>query len=105
MIQTLLQHAGISENDVEVFVLAGGFGSFMNHVSAAKIGLFPKSFLHKTQTMGNTAGEGAALAVCTSNARVALDEIRRCCEYIELSTSKVFNEEFIEHILFPEREA
>lgn len=103
-IQTLLLHAGITEYEVKTFVLAGGFGSFMNHVSAANIGLFPKSFLPITQTMGNTAGEGATLAVCSANARMALEDMRKKCEYIELSTSKVFNDEFIEHIMFPERE-
>ncbi|MCL2366925.1 MAG: ASKHA domain-containing protein [Oscillospiraceae bacterium] len=100
-IQTLLAHAKISDEDVRTFVLAGGFGSFMDHVSAAKIGLFPKSFLPKTRTLGNTAGEGAALALCASEARITLDDMRRRCAYIELSTSKVFNDEFIEHIFFP----
>ncbi|MCL2390975.1 MAG: ASKHA domain-containing protein [Oscillospiraceae bacterium] len=99
-IYTLLQQAGFAANEVKSFVLAGGFGSYMDHVSAAKIGLFPEEFLPITQTMGNTAGEGAALAVRSAEARVALDEIRAHCEYVELSTSKVFNDAFIEHILF-----
>jgi len=103
-IQTLLEHAGVAENEVKSFVLAGGFGSFMDHVSAAKVGLFPKSFLPITQTMGNTAGEGAALALCSKEARTKLDDMRNHSEYIELSTSVVFNEQFIEHILFPEQE-
>jgi len=100
-IATLLHHASITEDKVESFILAGGFGSFMDHISAAKIGLFPKSFLSKTKTLGNTAGEGAVLALCSESARQTLTDIRRRCEYIELSTSKEFNEQFIEHILFP----
>jgi len=101
-IQTLLEYAKISEDEVISFVLAGGFGSFMDHVSAARIGLFPKSFLPVAQTMGNTAGEGAAIALCSSEARETLEDMRRRCEYIELSTSQVFNDQFIEHILFPD---
>ena len=99
-IETILNRASICEGEVKSFVLAGGFGSFMNHVSAARIGLFPKSFLPITKTVGNTAGEGAALALLTPDNRIALDDIRSRCEHVELSTSKVFNEAFIEHILF-----
>jgi len=99
-IQTLLEHAGITEDEVVSFVLAGGFGSFMDQYSAAQIGLFPKSFLPITKTVGNTAGEGAVLALCSSDARAALDNIKKRCQYIELSTSKVFNDQFIEQIMF-----
>ena len=101
-IQTLLRHAGIKEEQVASFVLAGGFGSFMDKHSAARIGLFPKSFLPVAQTLGNTAGEGAALALCSQNAREALSDIRERCEYIELSTSPVFNEQFVEQMMFGE---
>ena len=99
-IQTLLHHAGIAEGQVKAFILAGGFGSFMDQFSAARIGLFPKSFLPVAQTLGNTAGEGAALALCSPRAREALNDIRARCEYIELSTSSVFNEQFVEQMMF-----
>ena len=101
-IQTLLRHAGIIEAQIKAFVLAGGFGSFMDKTSAARVGLFPMSFLPITQTLGNTAGEGAALALCSRSARDALEDIRKRCEYIELSTSVVFNEQFIEQMMFDE---
>jgi uncharacterized 2Fe-2S/4Fe-4S cluster protein (DUF4445 family) len=99
-IQTLLQHAGIAEEQVASFVLAGGFGSLLDQFSAARIGLFPKCFLPVTRTLGNTAGEGAAIALCSEKARSVLEDIRKRCEYIELSTSKVFNEQFIEQMTF-----
>ena len=99
-IQTLLHHAGITERQVKSFIIAGGFGSFMNKFSAARIGLFPKSFLPVASTHGNTAGEGAALALCSETARTALEGIRKRCEYIELSTNKVFNEQFVEQMTF-----
>jgi len=99
-IQTLLHHAGITEDQVESFVLAGGFGSYMDKYSAARIGMFPISFLPKTQTLGNTAGEGAALALCSESARAALTSIRDRCKYIELSRSPVFIEQFVEQMMF-----
>ena len=99
-IQTLLQHAGVTEEQVGAFILAGGFGSFMDQSSAARIGLFPKSFLPTAITLGNTAGEGAALALLSDSARDALNNIRDRCEYIDLSTSPVFNEQFVEQMMF-----
>ena len=99
-IQTLLHHAGIAEDQVTSFILAGGFGSFMDHFSAARIGLFPKSFVPVAQTLGNTAGEGAVLALHSDTARRALDDIRERCEYIELSTNLKFNEQFVEQMMF-----
>ena len=101
-IQTLLHHAGIAEEQVNSFVLAGGFGSFMDQYSAARIGLFPKSFLPISQTLGNTAGEGAAIALCSESARARLGDIRDRCEYIELSADPVFSEQFMEQMMFPQ---
>ncbi len=97
-IQTMLRHAGIKE--VGSFLLCGGFGSFMDQKSAARMGLFPTSFLPVSKTMGNTAGEGAALTVWSEEARKRLNQFRDDCEYIELSDSLVFNEEFIEQMMF-----
>jgi len=104
-IQTLLRHVGITQDDVKQFVLAGGFGSFMNQFSAARIGLFPGVFLPVTLTLGNTAGEGAAVALCSPDARERLESMRKSCEYIELSTSPIFNEQFVEQMMFGEEES
>ena len=97
-IQTLLGHAGIREEQVESLVLAGGFGSFLDPVSAVRIGLFPKKFLSIAQALGNTAGEGAALALCSKAARTGLEDIRKRCKNIQLSTDPVFNERFVMHM-------
>ena len=99
-IQTLLTHVGLREDDIKTFVLAGGFGSFMDKVNAAKIGLFPKTFLPVTAVMGNTSGEGAILALCSPEAQEKLDDVREKSEYIELSTSTIWNEQFIEQMMF-----
>ena len=99
-IQTLLSHVGITEKHVKSFVLAGGFGSFMDQYSAARIGMFPTCFLPITQTLGNTAGEGAALALRSESAREKLENIRKRCVYIELSTNPVFRDQFIEQMMF-----
>lgn len=97
-IQTLIHAEGVDE--IKAFYLCGGFGSFMDQKSAARMGLFPKEFLPVARTLGNTAGEGAALAVLSEESRRLLNEIRDKCEYIELSDSRFFNDEFIEQMMF-----
>ena len=99
-IATLLQHSGTPVDQVEALVLAGGFGSYIDLHSAARIRLFPTSLLPVAKACGNTAGEGASLALCSEAAREQLSSIRERCEYIELSASTVFNEQFVEQMMF-----
>ena len=99
-VQTLLHHVGISEVQVDALILAGGFGNYLDKKSAARIGLIPQSLLPVTHSLGNTAIEGATIALFSENAREELENIRERTQYIELSTNKIFNEQFIEQIMF-----
>ena len=99
-IQVLLHFAGISEADVKNLVLAGGFGTFMDLNSAARIGLFPKTMLPVAEALGNTAGEGAAMALSSADVRNRLEKIRDRCEYIELSSMTFFNDKFVDQMAF-----
>jgi uncharacterized 2Fe-2S/4Fe-4S cluster protein (DUF4445 family) len=99
-IRTLMHHAGVTAEQVRAFILAGGFGSFMDQYSAARIGMFPQSFLSVVNAKGNTAGEGAVLVLRSQTARATLEDIRKRCRYIELSINPVFNEQFVEQMTF-----
>ncbi len=99
-IQTLLHHAGVRSEDIKVFMLAGGFGSYMDPVSAATIGLFPKCFLPIIKTLGNAAGEGAAIAMHSKTARETLTRMRDKSDYVDLSTTAYFSDQFIDNMTF-----
>jgi len=101
-IQVLLHFAGITETDVKHLVLAGGFGSYMDLQSAARIGLFSKTLLPVAKTLGNTAGEGAVLAVNSKEVQNRLKTIQKQCEYIELSSIAFFNDKFVDEMSFDE---
>ncbi|MBQ8975485.1 MAG: DUF4445 domain-containing protein, partial [Oscillospiraceae bacterium] len=101
-IRTLMHEAGVEK--VDWFLLAGGFGSYMDKNSAARIGMFPKEFVPVTRTMGNTAGEGAAITLCSQESRRKVESITARCNYIELSESKYFNDVYIDEMMFPEAE-
>ncbi|MCL2628454.1 MAG: ASKHA domain-containing protein [Oscillospiraceae bacterium] len=99
-IEVLLHFAGISETDVKLLALAGGFGSYMDLKSAARIGLIPKSLLPVAKVLGNTAGEGAVKTLLCSDAQERLEKIREHCEYVELSSIAFFNDKFVEQMGF-----
>jgi len=99
-IQVLLRFARLTIEDVKSLALAGGFGSYMDLQSAARIGLFPKSLLPDAKALGNTAGEGAVLAVNSEDVRERLKKIRADCEYVELSSIAFFNDKFVEQMAF-----
>jgi uncharacterized 2Fe-2S/4Fe-4S cluster protein (DUF4445 family) len=99
-IRVLLHFAEITERDIKLLAVAGGFGSSMDLRSAARIGLFPKALLPVAKSYGNTAGEGAALVLTSEESRTKLESIRSQCEYIELSSIAFFNDKFVEEMAF-----
>ena len=61
----LTEKAGLSYDEVDALFVAGGFGNYMNIESAIRIGLLPQEMKGKVIQIGNTAGAGAVLDVCS----------------------------------------
>jgi len=99
-IGVLLHFAKIKEENVKTLILAGGFGSYMSLNSAARIGIFPKSLLPVAKALGNTAGEGAAMATGSNDIKSRLNKIYKNCDYIELSSISFFNDKFVDEMMF-----
>ena len=102
-IETLLSRSGKSYSDVEKVLIAGGFGAYMKIKSACAIGLLPPDLMDKTIHVGNSAGKGAALALC-SEGRALLSKISEKCAYEELSSSALFNGKYVDAMMFDEWE-
>ncbi len=100
-IDTLLDAAGLTPEQLDGIILCGGFGSFMDPVSAETIGLIPAGTAKKTTAIGNAAGAGAGWML-QSAAQVA-ESMRfvEKAELIELSTSEVFKTRYIQAMNFP----
>lgn len=94
-IQILLKERGTSLEQVGDLALAGGFGSFIDRKNAAEIGLFPKELLSVARVVGNAAGQGAAAAALSAQARESLADIQKSLHYIELSQHPLFFDEYI----------
>lgn len=99
-IRTLLTESGLDAEDIDTVHLAGGFGNYLNKVSAARIGMIPDAFVNKIISEGNSAGMGAVEALISQNAKKELEALWQCCEYFELSGSAVFNDAFIDCLVF-----
>ena len=108
-IEALLDSAGM---DVGSFVssggrvcIAGGLGYYLNPVSAAKIGLLPEEFVESNivSAVGNTSLAGACGALSDGTAIEQMSRTAKSCESMELNRSSVFNDGFIEYMMFPEQ--
>ena len=99
---TLLDSVGETAESLDRLVVAGGFGAHIRPESACDIGLFPPDALDKYQTAGNAAGRGAILALLNEDAAGRMEQLADRCEYLELSGSDVFQNHYIEQMMFGE---
>lgn len=100
-IQTLLEGSGTDCDEIETFYLAGGFGSHLNIKNAAAIGLIPAELVSKTKVIGNAALAGASRLLLDSSAQAAIRAIAGNSRHYNLGGNPVFNEYYMEQMLFP----
>ncbi len=101
--ETLLQLEGKKAKDIDSLVIAGGFGSYLDKRSALHIGLLPQVPIEKIIHVGNAAGAGAALALADVGEE-NLAAFDRKCTYLELSSSKEFQGNYVDCMAFDEDE-
>lgn len=99
-IKILAKESGTKLEDIKKVYLAGGFGSYINIESALKIGLLPKALRGKVESIGNAAGAGAVEMLMSSKTMKKASGIKETFQYIELSASKEFVEEYIKSMSF-----
>ena len=100
-VEVLMQQMGVTANDLHEVLLAGSFGSYINPASARTIGLVPWVPVEKIIAVGNSAGEGAKIALLSFREREAANRIPEFIEYVELSGRGEFNDIFTDALAFP----
>ncbi|HID96133.1 MAG TPA: DUF4445 domain-containing protein [Candidatus Latescibacteria bacterium] len=100
-IQLLKKELALDDDDLSEVLLAGAFGNYLNKHSALKVGLLPPVGADRVRSVGNAAGEGARMALISTEERKKAEEIAKRVQYIELSGRKDFMENFAENMLFP----
>jgi uncharacterized 2Fe-2S/4Fe-4S cluster protein (DUF4445 family) len=103
-IKILMNILGVAASDLDEVYLGGSFGSYLNPESAKIIGLVPDVDVDKIIAVGNSAGEGAKIALLSYRERQVAFELPSRIEYVELSGRTDFNDAFVEVLRFPDLE-
>lgn len=99
-ISTLIKTSGKSVHDIDRVFLAGGFGSYIDKHHAIHIGLMPKELENKIEVIGNAAGSGAIMALLSRDKLQECSTLSEKTEYIELSSSPEFMDDYINSMIF-----
>jgi len=91
---------GIDFDDIEVFYLAGGFGRHLNIEASKRIGLVPNLASSRIVQAGNTAIEGATIALLSKSKRQELEDLVKRVQHCRLETHPSFFNFFVEGCQF-----
>ena len=103
-IKVLMDILGVRTEDLDQVLLGGSFGSYLNPESAKVIGLVPPVDVDRIIAVGNSAGEGAKIALLSYRERQVAFELPSRIEYVELSGRADFNDSFVAVLGFPQLE-
>lgn len=98
---SLMRKKGIVEKDIDLFFIAGAFGSYIDPENARIIGMYPEIALDKVRVVGNAAGTGARMALASKMARKTAEEISNKITYVELAAEPNFQAEFYNSNVLP----
>ncbi len=99
-LQIVFSSYGIDFEDLEVFYLAGGFGRHLNVEASKRIGLVPNLDSASIVQAGNTAIEGATIALLSKSKRRELEDLVKRVEHCRLETHPNFFDFFVEGCQF-----
>ena len=101
-IETLAKVSGTALTDITTLYLAGNFGSHLSVESAAAIGLIPPMLRDRVKVLGNAALKGAGIMLLDPAKVREADRIASLSRHVDLGGTPLFNELFVEHMLFGE---
>ncbi|MBA4380502.1 MAG: ferredoxin, partial [Anaerolinea sp.] len=99
-IEILLKEAGIEDKDIQSFIVAGAFGTYLDLESAIRIGMFPDLPRQRFKQVGNAAGGGARRLLVSKKQRKLADEIVREVDYVELAVHPDFMKVYVKALAF-----
>ena len=98
---TLLNEVGMSIQDVERIVLAGGFGSYVDLEKAMVIGLLPEIDPQKVTFIGNGSLLGAKMSSLTNRIRRDVSDVTKQMTNFELSDTNSYMDHYIAALFLP----
>ncbi len=97
----LLNNVGLTFRDVDKFIIAGGFGHYIDVERGINIGLLPEIDTKKFTLIGNGSLLGARLVSLSRNMLTEASRVARMMTNIELSNNKMFMDEYISAMFLP----
>lgn len=101
---TLLKEVGLSMEDVERIILAGGFGSYIDLEKAMIIGLLPEIDADKVIFIGNGSLMGARMSSLTNSIRRDVFSVTQMMTNFELSETPSYMDNYIAAMFLPHTE-
>jgi len=98
-LEILLAQASLSFADLDEFIVAGAFGTYLDIRSAVRVGMFPPLPLDRFKQVGNAAGVGAKQMLISLDKRQEAEMLARQLDYVELTTQSNFTNLFIKNLV------
>lgn len=95
----LMERVGVTR--VDRILLAGAFGSYIDPKHAMVLGMIPDCDLSRVAAVGNSAGDGARIALLDRSQREEARRLARWTNYIGIALEPRFQEAFVEAIPLP----
>ncbi|MGD8368931.1 MAG: ASKHA domain-containing protein [Desulfobacterales bacterium] len=99
--QTLLEEVGLSLQDLDRIILAGGFGRYIDLEKAMTIGLLPETEPDKITYIGNGSLMGARMSCLSNHIRRDVVEVTRKMTNFELSETGSYMDHYIAALFLP----
>ena len=96
---------GMTLGDLEIFYVAGTFGSLIDPESAITIGMIPDLPLDRYRSLGNSSLGGATLALTRRRLPEEMERLRDSVTYLELNVNQDFMNRFSAARFIPHTDA
>jgi uncharacterized 2Fe-2S/4Fe-4S cluster protein (DUF4445 family) len=97
----MMERMGVDH--VDKVLLAGAFGSYIDARHAMVLGMIPDADLANVHTVGNSAGDGARIALLNKAQREEARRLARWVNYVAVALEPRFQDAFVEALPMPHR--
>ena len=101
---TLVEEIGLTIQDLERIILAGGFGSYVDLESAITIGLLPEIEPDRVTYLGNGSLLGCKINCLTNSLRRNVAEVVNMMTNFELATIPSYMDHYMGALFLPHTE-
>jgi uncharacterized 2Fe-2S/4Fe-4S cluster protein (DUF4445 family) len=99
-VEVLAKEYGASLSDIDTVYLAGGFGFGLSVEKAAVMGILPREFVGKTETLGNSSLGGCVKYCSADDADDRIEHIKSISDELSLGNADGFEEMYLKYMNF-----